>query len=62
MEKLGGHTFYEALVTIRMKSDTKMVRQQVGSNGGVLYTNFTGTTTVSITENGVTTTAIFCAR
>jgi hypothetical protein len=57
--KLGNHTFYEALVTIRMKSDTQAVRQQVGSNGGVLYTNFTGTATVSITENGVTTVATF---
>jgi len=58
--KLGNHVFAEALVTIQMRGDTATVQKQAGSNGGVLYTNATGTATVTVTDGGGrTTTATF---
>jgi hypothetical protein len=56
--QLGSQTFQEALVTIRMQSDTKTVKKLAGSNGGALYTN-SGRTSVSISQQGKTITAYF---
>jgi len=58
--QLGSRIFYEALVTIRMKSDTSSVQMSPGSIGGVLYANHQGVATVTITDtHGTSTTATF---
>ena len=57
--QLGHHIFKQAVVVLRMQADTRTVLRQSGANGGLLYTNHVGTTTVSITEGKVTTTATF---
>lgn len=56
---LGGRSFSQALVAFRLRSDTEYVRSRPGPLGGRIYTNEVGEATVSITVNGLTTTAQF---
>jgi hypothetical protein len=57
--KLGSYSFDQALVTFRLRSDTEHVHWRAGPLGGKIYKNEVGEATVSITVNGVTTTARF---
>jgi hypothetical protein len=57
--QLGSRTFYEALVTIRMISDTGSVQSQSAPNGQHIYTNRNGTATVTVDDGYRTTFATF---
>jgi hypothetical protein len=57
--QLGGRTFYEALVTIRMRGDTRDVQQQPGSNGAFIYTISQGIATVTVESDHDRTIATF---
>ena len=60
--KLGNRTFYEALVTIQLISDTSGVQQQAGPSAGFfIYTNAKGIARVTVDDGYRTTVATFAA-
>lgn len=59
--QLGIQPFRQALVTIRLISDTSNVQQQAGQNGGFIYTNSKGIATVTVENDLDRTLAIFAS-
>jgi hypothetical protein len=57
--KLGNLAFTQGLITLRLISDTSLVRSQPGPLGGTVFTNRIGIATVTVSTGGRTVTALF---
>jgi hypothetical protein len=56
---IGTHAFHEALVTVRLVSDTRDVRTESNARGDVIFTNRDGKATITIVDAGRTIVATF---